>query len=59
MEGLKMQEIINRAIKKLNKNSTPDEIKKALKEECAKVDFSIDTKDWNYMFEEIIIRLGQ
>lgn len=54
-----MQEIINRAIKKLDKNSTLDEIKKTLKEECEKVDFSIDTKDCNYMFDEIIIRLGQ
>lgn len=54
-----MQKIINKAIKKLNKNSTLDEVKKALKEECEKVDFSINTKDWSYIFDEIIIRLSQ
>jgi hypothetical protein len=58
MEGLNMQEIINRTIEKLNKESSLDEIKKALKEECEKVDFSIDTKDWNYMFDEVLCGLA-
>lgn len=53
-----MQEVINNVMKNLNKNSTLDEIKRTLKVECEKVSFDIDTKDWNYMFDEIIYRLA-
>lgn len=54
-----MQEMINNAIKNLNKDSTLDEIKRVLKWECEKVSFPIDTKEWNYMFDEILYRLAQ
>ena len=50
-----MKKIIDNAIKRLNKNSTLDEIKMILKEECEKVTFSINGKDWNNMFDEILI----
>ena len=54
-----MKKIIDNAIKKINKNSTLDEIKIALKEECEKVTFSIDEKDWGYMFNEILAYLSK
>ena len=53
-----MQKIIDNAIKNLNKNSTLDEIKRALKAECKKVSFLIDEKDWNYMMTEILYELA-
>ena len=54
-----MQEMINNAIKNLNKNSTLDEIKNALRWECEKVSFPIDEKDWDYMMTEILYKLTQ
>jgi hypothetical protein len=53
-----MKEIIKNALAKLNKNSTLDEIKTVLKEECEKVSFKISSADWNEMFDEIIIVLN-
>lgn len=54
-----MQEMINNAVKNLDKNSTLDEIKRALKWECEKVSFPIGPKDWDYMLNEIIYKLAQ
>ena len=54
-----MREIINNAVGKLNKNSTLDEIKTVLKEECEKVNFTISKEDWNYMFDEVILNLNK
>lgn len=54
-----MQEIINNIMKNLNKDSTLDEIKKALKWECEKVSFPIGQVEWNYMFNEILYKLTQ
>ena len=49
-----MRNIINIAIQKLNKNSSLDDIKSVLLEECKKANFSIDAKDWGYMFDEVM-----
>lgn len=53
-----MEKIISNAIKNLTKQSSIDDIKNELRAECKKVDFIIDTEDWNYMFNEIITRLS-
>lgn len=53
-----MENIINNTLKALNKNSTLDEIKIALKTECGRAEFSIDETDWDYMITEILYRLA-
>ena len=58
-EDVKMNEIIDSTIKVLSKSSSFDEIKRALKSECEKVDFSISGSDWDYMLTEILYSLAE
>ena len=53
-----MKKIVINTLAKLNKNSTLDEIKTVLKSECEKVHFEITNKDWNDMFDDIIVALA-
>lgn len=52
-----MKEIIKNTLAKLSKNSSLDEIKAALTEECIKSPFAISMSDYKKMFDEIIIAL--
>lgn len=56
--GSEMRNIINNAIKLLNKKSTLDEIKAVLSAECKKATFTITNEDWNYMFDEVLLGLS-
>ena len=50
-----MKEIVKNTIAKLTGDSTFDEMKAALRQECEKVSFEITDKDFIEMFSEIIV----
>lgn len=54
-----MQKIIDNIIGKLNKESTLDEIKNTLKQECETTLFTISKEDWDYLITEILYKLAQ
>lgn len=53
-----MKNIVMNTLAKVNKNSTLDEIKAALKEECTKVTFRITDEDWNDMLTDVFYELA-
>lgn len=53
-----MKNIVMNALAKVNKNSTLDEIKAVMREECAKVTFEITNSDWNDMLTDLIYELA-
>ena len=52
-----MWKAINKAIAKLQYESSLDEIKSTLKEEMAKTGLNFSNDDWNYMFDAVILGL--
>jgi hypothetical protein len=53
-----MKAIVMNTLAKVNKHSTLDEIKSAMKEECAKVTFEITDSDWNDMLTDVLYELA-
>ena len=43
---------------RVNKNSTLDEIKATMKDECERVDFEITNSDWNDMMTDVLYELA-
>lgn len=54
----KMKNIVMNTLAKVNKNSTLDEIKAVMREECAKVSFEIADSDWNDMLTDVLYELA-
>ena len=53
-----MENIVINTLARVKKDSTLDEIKAILKEECAKVTFEITNNDWYDMLIDVLYELG-
>lgn len=53
-----MKNIVTNTLKKVNKNFTLDEIKKAVSEECKKATFEVTAYDWYEILTEVLYELA-
>ena len=52
-----MKNIVMNTLARVNKNSTVEEMKASMKEECAKVGFEITNNDWDDMMTDVLYEL--